>query len=86
MRKMEQMSKYRRAYLVIEGTRAQIEQHRYQGDTTPQSLLATLVCLEVRLGIHVIWGVNPQQSARRVEEFVKQFIGGITKDAKRLGK
>lgn len=42
----------------------------------PAAVLATEAALQVRFGIHVIWGGNPQGCARILEELVTQWCKG----------
>lgn len=84
MRELEKLRWFQFAGILIEGVRDEIEMHTYRGLATPQSLLASLDAIEVRLGIHVLWAGTAEGAARRFESLARQFARGVVKDAERL--
>jgi ERCC4-type nuclease len=84
MREIEKLRQFRFAALLIEASRADMEEHSYTSQATPQSILASLDAIQVRCGIHVLWAGDSYGAARRLEGLVRQFVKGIEKDFKRL--
>ena len=84
MAEIEKLRQFTFAAILVEGLREQIEAGDYRSRATPQSILAMLDAIEVRTGIHVVWCGTADEAARRLEAFVRQFVRGIEKDARRL--
>jgi ERCC4-type nuclease len=84
LKEVEKLRQFEFRALLIEAVRDEIEMKAYRGNATPASLLASVDALAVRYGLHLFWCVDAAGAARRLESLVKQFVGGVVKDYKRL--
>ena len=84
LREVEALRRFRFAALLIEAERAEVEMGAYRSAASPVSILASLDCLEVRAGVHVLWAGEATGAARRLEGLVRQFARGVEKDWRRL--
>ena len=79
-RELQKMRAFQFAALLIEATPDEVELHRYRSRATPQSIMASLAAVQVRLGVHIVWGGDPADCATWLEGAVRQFARGREKD------
>jgi len=79
-RELQKMRAFRFAALLLEATSDQVTLHQYRSRATPQSIMASLVAVQVRNGIHIVWGGDPADCATWLEGAVRQFARGREKD------
>ena len=72
------------AALLVEARESDVESGQYRSMAKPQSILASLTAIEVRMGVHVLWCGSHDGAARRFEMLVRQFVRGIEKEHKAL--
>lgn len=75
-REIERMRAYRFAAIIIEGSQREVEGGAYHSQARPESILQTLAAIEVRAGIHCLWGESPEGAAVQFERLCRQFIRG----------
>jgi DNA excision repair protein ERCC-4 len=71
--------------LLVVGTRADVEQHRYKSNITPKSVLHTLAAFEARY-VPVVWALDPESAARLVESWAYWFARELVKSADEMRK
>jgi len=86
MREVERLRQFRFHALVVEALEAEVSFHHYRSDATPQSILQSLAALQVRCDLHVLWCADAERTARCVERLVRQFVRGIEKDYRLIGR
>ena len=84
MREMEKLRVFRFSALAIEADREDIVNWNYTSRIEPASVLQTLAALEVRNGLHIVWGSTPEGCQERFLDSVRHFTHGIVKDFERL--
>lgn len=60
--------------LLIVGTMADIEEHRYQSRAEPKAVIASLTAFEVRYGLPVCFCPTPATAALQVERWVLYYV------------
>jgi DNA excision repair protein ERCC-4 len=66
-RELHRLRGFRFKRLLIVGTRAEVESHRYRSNIAPKSVLSTLAAFEVRYEIPIIWAALPEEAALLIE-------------------
>lgn len=84
MREVEGLRRFDFAAILIEGTEDQIRMKQYRASATPQSLLASLLAIQVRAGIHIVWATDSTGAAAWLENAVRLFVRGIEKEFRAL--
>jgi ERCC4-type nuclease len=72
-RELHRLRGFRFKRLLIVGTRADVEQHRYRSNLTPKAVFNTLSAFEVRYDLPVVWADEPNAAAFLVEEWAWWF-------------
>jgi ERCC4-type nuclease len=85
-RELHRLRGYRFKRLLIVGSRAEIEAHRYRNNASPRAVLASLAAFEVRYDLPVVWSRTPQDAAVLVEGWAWWFAREIRKAASLLGE
>lgn len=83
-REIQKMRAFRSAWILIEGPRNEVELGLYESRINPKSILASLDAIAVRCGVHVEWAGSRGRAAVRLQEIVRQFVGGIEREYKTL--
>ena len=83
-KEMLRMANYRFAAIVVEGTREDILEHRYQSNITPKSVLSSLAAFEVRYGVHVKFCGSPQGCATQISTWARHLVHGLEKQVKQV--
>jgi DNA excision repair protein ERCC-4 len=78
-RELHRLRGYRFKRLLIVGTRAEIEQHRYASNMRPACVLASLCAIEIRYDVAVVWSPTPDAAALQVESWVCWFARELLK-------
>lgn len=84
-RELHRLRGYRFKRLLIVGTRADIEAHRYRSNASPKAVLASLSAFEVRYDLPVVWCPTPQDGAAALEGWAWWFAREIRNAASFLG-
>lgn len=84
-RELHRLRGFRFARLLIVGTRAEVEAHRYRSATSPKAVLHSLAAFEARYNVPVVWSSTPEEAAQRVEEWAFWFAREILSAAHALG-
>ncbi|MCG3198532.1 MAG: ERCC4 domain-containing protein [Candidatus Omnitrophica bacterium] len=84
MTEVQTMRRFRFAAVLVEGLPSDVWEKRYRSDATPQSVMASVDCLMVRCGIHMIWSLAELSAARQFERLVRAFVGGVIRDHRLL--
>ena len=66
-RELHRLRGFRFARLLIVGSKAEVEAHRYRSNATPKSVLHSLAAFECRYSIPVVWSPTPEEAASLVE-------------------
>jgi ERCC4-type nuclease len=72
------------ARLLIVGTEAEINQHRYRSKASPKSILHSLHAFEIRYRVPVVWAGTPANAARLVERWAYWYSREIQRQAEAL--
>jgi ERCC4-type nuclease len=65
--------------LLIVGTVAEVEQHRYVSKIPPTSVLGSLSAWEIRFDVPVVWTATPGTAALLVEKWARYFSREVEK-------
>lgn len=84
-RELHRLRGYRFKRLLVVGTRAEVEQHRYRSQITPKAVLATLAAFEVRYDVPVVWSPTPEDAAAQIEAWVWWFGRELIQQVNTLG-
>ena len=86
-RELHRLRGYRFKRLLVIGTRAEVEQHRYRSNVSPASVLGSIQAWEVRYDVPLVWAASPEDGAIMVERWAHYFCREILKtgDALRAG-
>lgn len=79
------LQQFQRSYLLIEANWSDMAAGRYKSQAKPQAIGAMIDSIMVRTSVKVCWAGNRAGAAERLQGWVKQFIGDIFNDIKRLG-
>ena len=85
MKECEQLEKFRFRAILVEADQRTVETGDYISSATPQSVVASIDAIRVRMGIHVIFCGSHAGAAIQLERLVRQYLRGIEKLAKAVG-
>ena len=84
MRECWKLRQFQTAILLVECWQKDIETGNFRSNATPASIMGSISSLQVRCGIQVVWGGDPDGAARAFERLVRVFVSGVARDYKRL--
>ena len=80
-RELVRMRGYSFRRLLIVGTLADIEAHRYRSQTNPKSVIASVTAFEIRYQLPVCYSPTPEAAAVQVERWAWFYCREATKQA-----
>lgn len=72
-RELHRLRGFRFKRLLIVGTRAEVEQHRYRSGLSPKAVMATLSAFEARFDLPMVWEADAEEAGRMVENWIWWF-------------
>ena len=78
-RELHRLRGYRFKRLLVIGTRAEVEQHRYRSNVSPASVLGSLAAWEIRFDTPLVWVTTPEDAAVQLERWAHYFCREILK-------
>ena len=84
LRELQRMKAYPFRRLLIEGTRSDIESHRYRSRATPQSILGSLATIEIRYNLPVVFADTRRRAAELIEGWAKYYYTEQVKHARSI--
>jgi len=85
-KEIEKMNQFRFRCLIVEADRADMENGCYGSRANPHAIIQSVLALQVRCNVHVVWAGTPEGAARLFQGLVRQFVRGIEKEHWRLLK
>ena len=73
-RELVRMRGYSFRRLLIVGTLADIEAHRYRSQTNPKSVIASVTAFEIRYQLPVCYCPTPEAAAAQIERWATYFV------------
>ena len=83
-RELHRLRGYRFKRLLVIGRMDHVDQHLYRSKISPASVLGSLAAWEVRYDVPVVWCVDPDDAAARIERWAHYWCREITKQAEIL--
>ncbi len=83
-RELHRLRGFRFKRLVIVGSRADVEQHRYRSNVSPAAVLGSLAAWEIRFDAPIVWTPTPEDAAFQVESWVLYSARELLKTANGL--
>ena len=73
-RELVRMRGYEFRRLLVVGTMADIEEHRYQSRAEPKAVIASVTAFEIRYQLPVAWCPTPTAAALQIERWAIYFL------------
>ncbi|MGR3221034.1 MAG: ERCC4 domain-containing protein [Candidatus Anammoxibacter sp.] len=84
MRETQRMKAYSYKAIIIEATLTELIAGEWRSKITPQSVMGSLLALNVTHGINIIWATNHELTAHIVEGLLFYYLKGKIKDVERI--
>ena len=78
-RELHRLRGYDFKRLLIVGTEEDVINHNYRSKANPKSVLGSIYAFEVRYDIPVVWGVNEEISALKIEQWAFRYTKEVDK-------
>jgi len=82
-RELHRLRGFRFKRLLIVGTRAEVEQHRYRSNLAPKVVMGSLAAWEIRFDVPVVWAA-PHEAAALIEQWSWYFAREVVAQANHL--